>query len=249
MKKLLLSTLAALSSLPLSSMVQAQDKPAAATPAPAPAAAPEALTANQIIERVRYSRALGESKNPVVFPGTLTRGGTSVPFEIRISPEFVQFNFENPKQTLRLETTDKSYRLKEVLAGATKDVPPAMYGTGVRGTDLTYDDVSMRYLYWPTKKLIAEESIKTRKCYVVDLYNPQQKVGEYYMVRVFVDKESGGLMRMMGFDWNGKLIKSCTVTAGMKVNGATVLKNMEVIRYVPGTTKAAGETTFELKKP
>jgi len=54
---------------------------------------------------------------------------------------------------------------------------------------------------------------------------------------------------MQAYDWNGKIVKSCTVTAGMKVNGATVLKTMEVVRYVAGTKKTAGETTFELKKP
>ena len=41
-------------------------------------------------------------------------------------------------------------------------------------------------------------------------------------------------MRMQAYDWNGKLTKSCTVTAGMKMpNGATMLKSMEVVRYVP----------------
>ena len=64
-----------------------------------------------------------------------------------------------------------------------------------------------------------------------------------------MDKESGGLMKMMGYDWAGKLIKELKVTSGMKVDGATVLKSMDVIRYTPGTKKVAGETTFELRKP
>ena len=61
-------------------------------------------------------------------------------------------------------------------------------------------------------------------------------------------------MRMTGYDWSGKLIKTCTITAAMKIpdsQGKTVLvvKTMEIIRYVPGTQKAAGRTTFELRKP
>jgi hypothetical protein len=127
-------------------------------------------------------------------------------------------------------------------------VPMAMYSAGIRGTDLTYDDISMRYLYWPKKVKIGEETINTQRCFVVDLYNPK-RIGEYYLVRIFVHKESGGLMRMQAYDWNGQIIKSCEVTAGMKVNGATVLKSMRVLRYVPGTKKVAGETSFELSKP
>ena len=227
--------------LPFCPCAPAQEKPAAA-------AAPGGLTANQIVEKVHLSRALGKDpKERVIFPGELSKGGKRVPFSIELSQSLIRFNFENPRQTINLDITEKSYRLKEVTAGSNKEVPAAMYSSGVRGTDLTYDDISMRYLYWPKKNYIGEETIRTRRCYVVDLYNPQ-RLGDYYLVRIFVDGESGGLMRMMGYDWNGKLIKSCTVTDGMKVNGATVLKNMDVIRYVPGSKKVAGETSFELKK-
>jgi len=212
-------------------------------------AAPAAgLTANEIVQMVHLSRALGKDGKPVLFPGELTKGGKTVPFRIEVNADFMRFLFENPRQTIHLDITDKSYRLKEVTAGSNKEVPQAMYNTGVRGTDLSYDDISMRYLFWAKKTLIGEETIKTRRCYVVDLANPQ-RLGDYYLVRIFVDKESGGLMRMQAYDWNGKLVKSCTVTAGMKVNGATVLKSMEVVRYVPGTKKVAGETSFELRKP
>ncbi len=239
MKRLLFFLLA--SSLSLLSC-KAQEKAATAPPI-------EGLSANQIVEMVHMSRALGKDpKDRVIFQGELSRGGKSVPFSIELNLNLIRFTFENPRQTINLDITEKGYRLKEVTAGSNKEVPAALYGSGVRGTDLTYDDLSMRYLYWPKKTKIGEESIKTRKCYVVDLFNPQ-RLGDYYQVRIFVDKESGGLMRMMAYDWNGKLIKSCTVTAGMKVNGATVLKSMEVVRYVPGSKKVAGETTFELRKP
>jgi negative regulator of sigma E activity len=90
--------------------------------------------------------------------------------------------------------------------------------------------------------------VKTRKCWVVDLHAPQQ-TGEYGIVRIFVDRESGGLMRVQAYDWQGQMVKVLAVTSGMKVDGATVLKSMDVIRYAPGTKKVVGETTFELKKP
>lgn len=240
MKKLFLFALLALTCpAPLISPGLAQDQPEA----------PDGLSAQGIVDMVMMSRALGkDDKNGVTFPGELNRGGKSVPFKVQVMPTLIRFYFENPKQNISLDTNEKGYRLREVTAGSNKEVPASMYSSGVRGTDLTYDDISMRYLYWPSKQKIGEETIKTRKCYVVDLKNPQ-KLGEYYLVRIFVDKKSGGLMRMMAYGWDGKLIKSCTVTAGMKVNGTTVLQTMEVIRYVPGTMKVAGETTFELKKP
>jgi len=201
-------------------------------------------TAEEIVQLVHMSRAFRNDE----LKGELTKGGKSVPFTVKFQDTLIHFSFDNPKQIIRLDITDKSYRLKEVTANSNKEVPAAQYAAGIRGTDLTYDDISFRYLYWPKKTLVGEDSVRTRKCHVVDLFNPA-RLGEYYMVRIFVDKKSGGLVRMMAYDWNGKLIKSCTATGVMEVKGATVLKSMDVIRYVPGTTKAAGETSFELQRP
>ncbi len=236
MKNLLFILLAG-SLLPLTCCSQEQ-------PAAAAAAAADNKTAQEIVEMVHMSRALQDN----ILQGKLTKGGKSAPFTVKLKDSLIHFSFENPKQNINLDITEKGYRLKEITAGSNKEVPAAMYSTGVRGTDLTYDDISFRYLYWPKKEKLGEETIKTRRCYVVDLFNPQ-RLGDYYLVRIFVDKDSGGLMRMQAYDWNGKIIKSCTVTAGMKINGATVLKSMEVVRFVPGSKKVAGETTFELKKP
>jgi hypothetical protein len=201
-------------------------------------------TAEQIVQDVHMSRAFRNDE----LKGELTKSGKSVPFTVKFQDTLIHFSFDNPKQIIRLDITDKSYRLREVTANSNKEVPAAQYSTGIRGTDLTYDDISFRYLYWPKKQLIGDEFIRTRKCHVVDLYNPA-RLGEYYMVRIFVDKESGGLVRMQAYDWNGKLIKSCTATGVMKIKGATVLKSMDVVRYVPGTKTVAGETTFELQRP
>jgi len=211
----------------------------------APVAVPADPTADQIVELVHLSRALKKHE----LQGSLSKDDLEVPFAVRMEADLVRFYFENPKQIINLNIKQKGGELTEVMAGSNKPVPGKRYAEGIRGTDLTYDDISFRYLYWPKRvKQPNEETVKTRKCWVVDLYN-DQKVGEYQIVRIFVDKESGGLMKVMGYDWQNQLIKVLAVTSGMKVDGATVLKSMDVIRYISGTKKVAGETTFELKKP
>ncbi len=216
--------------------VHAQEKPAEIAGDP---------TAEEIVALVHLSRALKKHE----LRGNLSKRDLEVPFAVRMESDLVRFYFDNPKQIINLNIKQKGAELTEVMAGSNKAVPAKRYGEGIRGTDLTYDDISFRYLYWAKKvKQPNEETVKTRKCWVVDLYNNQQ-IGEYGVVRIWVDKESGGLMKMAGFDWNGQMIKELKVTSGMKVDGATVLKSMDVIRYTPGTKKVAGETTFELQKP
>lgn len=218
--------------------------PATAQEAP-PAAVPGEPTTDQIVELVHLSRALKKHE----LRGTLSKNDLEVPFAVKMESDLVRFSFENPRQIINLNIKQKGAELTEVMAGSNKPVPDKRYSEGIRGTDLTYDDISFRYLYWQKKvKQPKVETVKTRKCWVVDLYNNKQ-TGEYGIVRIFVDKESGGLMKVMGYDYQGKLIKELKVTSGMKVDGATVLKSMDVIRYNPATQKVTGETTFELQKP
>ena len=202
-------------------------------------------TAEEIVELVHLSRALKKHE----LRGSLSKNDLEVPFGVRMEADLVRFYFEKPNQIINLNIKQKGAQLTEVMAGSNKPVPAERYAEGIRGTDLTYDDVSFRYLYWPKPvKQPNEETVKTRKCWVVDLYN-NQAAGEYGIVRIWVDKESGGLMKVTGYNRQSQMIKELKVTSGMKVDGATVLKSMDVIRYVPGTKKVAGETTFELNKP
>ncbi len=212
----------------------------------------EELTADQIVQMVHMSRV-----NLNKLPGELTKDGLTVPFEIVILPDLIRFNFSNPAQIINLNINEKGARLLEATAGSNREVPLSRYSENVRGTDLNYDDISMRYLYWSNKKKIGTETIKTRRCFVVDLYNPK-RLGDYYLVRIFVDRESGALMRVQSYDWNGKLIKVCAVTAGQKVDAKiaagqkpykiTVLKTMDVTKYRAGTKEVESQTQLELKK-
>lgn len=217
--------------------------------AEAPKAQPGKPTAEEIVQMVHLSRAL---KNHHL-NGTLTKGDRTIPFTIRMSETLMRFMFteNNQNHIVNLDLTSKGTKLTEVKPGSNAVVPFARYGEGVKGTDLSYDDISFRYLYWAKKTLRGEESIKTRDCWVVDLTNPGNAAnsGSYGTVRIWVDQESGGLMKMYGYDWQGKRIKECAVKSGMKVDGATVLREMAVYSFAPGSNKVVGETVFELQKP
>ncbi len=183
------------------------------------------------------------------FDGSMRKGGTVVPFKLRFKDGRQFYTFQEPWRKIQMTGRGANSVLEEFPLGSAIKVAPGHRPGSLPENDLEPDDLFFTFLDWPKKvKQPNEETVKTRKCWVVDLYN-DQKVGEYGIVRIFVDKESGGLMRMQGYDFQGQMIKVLSVTSGMKVDGATVLKSMDVIRYISGTKKVAGETTFELKKP
>src|SRR6187399_1464670 len=99
MKKLFLIAFAvSLSSLACCSQEQA---------APAAAVA-SGKTAQEIVDMVHMSRALQDN----ILQGKLTKGGRSAPFTVKLKDSLIHFSFENPKQNINLDITDKGYRLK-----------------------------------------------------------------------------------------------------------------------------------------
>jgi hypothetical protein len=211
------------------------------------------LSAAEIVRLVHLSRALKNHE----LTGELRKGDLAANFTVSMGKALIEFRFTGPEQTVRLDLGDSSFKLSE----NKKAVPEASYGNPLRGTDLTYEDLSFRYLYWPNPIKLDSERFSTRKCWKVQLNNPKQGTGLYNTVVIWVDQESGGLMKMEGYRYDKKdgkdvwtLLKRCAVKSGMKVNEgtadeATVLKEMSIEAFDPTTGKGKGKTFLEMNKP
>jgi len=104
----------------------------------------------------------------------------------------------------------------------------------INGTDLSFEDLSMRFLYWKKSKIEGEERISSQKCYRIRLENPG-KTGDYSIVNVWVHKKFGSLMKVVGYDHRGMPLKQFQVTDLMKVGKEYTLKRMRVDSYDPKT--------------
>ena len=67
-------------------------------------------------------------------------------------------------------------------------------------------------------------------------------------IHVEVDKDGGALMKLEGYDWNGKLAKRFTVVSGQKIEGRWYLKEMRIEAFDPVTGKSGTRTYLEIKK-
>ena len=63
-----------------------------------------------------------------------------------------------------------------------------------------------------------------------------------------VDKEGGVLMRMEGYDWNGRLAKRFEVVSAQKIEGRWFLKQMRIEEILPGTNHIEGRAYLEIKR-
>jgi negative regulator of sigma E activity len=65
-------------------------------------------------------------------------------------------------------------------------------------------------------------------------------------VRVWIDKASAALLRIEGYDHEGRLAKRFEVVSAQKIDGQWMLKQMRVERIDPATRKTNGITYLEV---
>ena len=206
----------------------------------------EDLNAEEIQALVRYSNA---AQNSDLHGNLRNARGQNVRFRLTMQDRYVRFAFDNPRQIIQLDIKDSSYLLREAIGGKEGTVPFTRYAESIRGSDIWFEDLAMRYLYWPNPELEGEDRIKTRKCWKLRIYNPTN-LGPYHAVEVWVDQKSGGIMKMQGYNYEGKMIKRCTVNSGHKLKtGAWVLKEMRVESFKPGEGSPYARSYLEIDKP
>ena len=162
-----------------------------------------------------------------------------IPFRLVQNGPLIRYTFTNPDETLELRLGENSSRLDLVSDAGTEKVGASKLQEKIRGTIVTYGDLAFKFLYWPTARVLGEENVRTRKCWKLQLRAPSRE-SPYSNVLLWVDKASGALMRMEGYDWNAKLVKRFEVVSAQKIEGRWFLKQMRIEQFQPGTNHVAG---------
>jgi negative regulator of sigma E activity len=83
---------------------------------------------------------------------------------------------------------------------------------------------------------LGEETVRTRNCWRLRLQPPSREA-KYSNVLLWADKESGAMMRIEAYDWQGRLTKRFEVVSAQKIEGRWFLKQMRIEELEPGTSK------------
>ena len=200
-------------------------------------------SAKEILESVRLQQAQQQTE----LNGQLRQDEKVIPFRLTQSGPVIRYSFSNPDEALQLRLGDNDSRLEEVTRAGVEKISPAQFDKKVRGTSVTYEDLALKFLYWPNARVGGENSIRTRNCWKLELKAPSRQ-SQYSNVYLWVDKEGGALMRMEGYDWNGRLAKRFEVVSAQKIEGRWFLKQMRIEEIQPGTGKVQARTYLEIKK-
>jgi hypothetical protein len=206
--------------------------------------------AEQILEGAKLSATLTQMEDGL--QGILNHNGIKIPIILFLKGKDIQFQYtENTKQRVfHMRLSDNSYQLFEIIDGKTINFPPNKLTESIAGTDLTYEDLALRFFYWPNPKLEGNEDVTGQPCYRLRLDKPKNAAGRYEGVYVWIHTKYGAFMRIRGHDFNGGLIKEFQVEDVMKVNGDVwVLEKMQVSTHDPKTGRRVSITDLVFKKP
>lgn len=175
--------------------------------------------------------------------------GRSEAMTLNIEQDIIRFRFSDPNLIVHLNLATAPASLRVVQAGGMTPVPLSQYGERVRGFAMSYEDLSMRFLYWPNAQNTGEETLRAGvKCWKARVTSPDGAT-PYGTVDLWIHQGSGGLAKMEAYDRQGKLVKKFEVRKIQEHDGRKILKEMRVESIDPATRKANGRTYMTLDKP
>jgi hypothetical protein len=202
-----------------------------------------APSAKDILASVRMM----ESRQQIDLQGQLRQDNIVIPFRLVQNGPLIRYSFANPDEVLQLRLGENSSRLDLVTGDGTEQFAASKLKQKIRGTSVTYEDLAFKFLYWPTARVLGEENVRTRNCWKLQLRAPSRE-SQYSNVLLWIDKASGALMRMEGYDWNAQLAKRFEVVSAQKIEGRWFLKQMRIEELQPGTNHVQSRTYLEIKR-
>jgi Outer membrane lipoprotein-sorting protein len=199
-------------------------------------------SAKEILDTVR----LQQTQQQLELEGQLREGETVVPFRFTQTGPVIRYSFSKPDEALQLRLGENDSRLEVVTSEGVEKVTPAQFDHKIRGTAVTYEDLALRFLYWPNAKVIGDDTIGVVDCWRLELRAPPRQ-SQYPTVRLWVQKDGPAIMKVEGYDSNGKLSKRFTVVSGQKIEGRWFLKQMRIQEFDSASGKPS-LTYLEIKK-
>src|SRR5260370_21820286 len=192
-------------------------------------------SAKEILDSVRML----ESRQQIDLDGQLRENETVIPFHLTQTGPLIRYSFVDPDEVLELRLGENGSRLDLVTETGTEKFSAEKLMENIRGTAVTYEDLALKFLYWPNARVLGDETVRTRSCWKLQVV-ALARDSQYWNVLLWVDKSSGALMRMEGYDWNGKLAKRFEVISAQKIDNRWFLKQMPVQELPPCTNKSQG---------
>jgi hypothetical protein len=170
--------------------------------------------------------------------------GQIIPFTLVLAGDTIRYQFADKAIILRLGDTGS--QLFEAAGGDLRKVSPARYDKPVEGTDITYEDLSLKFLYWPKAKIDGSDILGFEDTWKLHL-QPAGQPSSYAAVELWVAKGARCFLQGEGYDQAGKLVKKFKVVSPQRdPQGGWMLKKMRIETLIAGQDEST--TYLEIDK-
>ena len=116
---------------------------------------------------------LRPTTHPITLAAEIRGAEEPFPLTFKIGKGQIEYQLHNPEETivLKLGTTNSS--LSETKKGITNLVTQEKRYQEIRNTGVTYDDLSLGFLYWPHPRLAGTQQLRGTKASMLELFPPE----------------------------------------------------------------------------
>ncbi len=204
-----------------------------------------------ILEGARMAASLTKLDDGL--SGSLRKGNQKTPVTLFLKGKDIQFQYsenKGPWRIFHMHIGDDAFDLFEIINGKNTALSANKLVAPIAGTDLTYEDLAMRFFYWPDPKLEGQEDVAGQSCYKIRVDKPKGVSGNYEVVYVWVHTKFGAFMRIRGHDKNGGMIKEFQVEDIMQVDkDVWTLRKMQVATHDPKNGRRTSITDVSFDTP
>jgi hypothetical protein len=198
-----------------------------------------------VIAQARISASLQQTD----LHGVIRKGPQKTVLSLFLRGKDIQFALQGGAQRFHMRLNDDNCELLEINAGKTVRFDRDKLVKPVSGTDLSYEDLTLRFFYWANPQFEGDERVNGQECWKIRLNNPGHD-GEYAVVYVWVHTKFGAFMRIRGHDRQGRMRKQFEVEEVMNVgDGVYTLRKMKVDSLDPAGGRVIGTTFLEFDRP
>src|SRR5436190_10367687 len=113
-----------------------------------------APSAKEILSSVRMQ----QTQQQIVLQGQLRQNQVVIPFHLIQSGPVVRYIFSNPDEALQLRLSENDSRLDQLSSAGVEKITPAQLDHKIRDTNVTYEDIALKFLYWPSAQILGSEN-------------------------------------------------------------------------------------------
>src|SRR5258708_31189191 len=114
-------------------------------------------SAKEILDSVR----LLESRQQIDLDGQLRENEKVIPFRLTQTGPLIRYSFTDPEEVLQLRLGENGSRLDLVTDAGAEKFPAEKLNEKIRGTGISYEELALKFLYWPNPRVLGDATVRT----------------------------------------------------------------------------------------